>query len=217
MNEDLSNAVSCVNGDKFMVFVGDHVYILDAKQRSNSESTGSFIYECYYWDNIPAVSVMCYEGQIYFGGLVGTQNCLCKFNTSESSSSYNDNGEAITSRWTTPYDNDNGTEYYKVMQKKGSMLTVKPYANSSVNIYCSADGQGRELIGSGNSSKGSFSGMSFSSGTFKGSAYPQDKFFNKKKKKYKRLQIIVENAELNQAFGLVEIVKTWYPTRYARS
>jgi len=217
MNENLSNAVSCVNGDKFMVFVGDHVYILDAKQRSNDSTTGSFIYECYYWDNVPAVSVMCYEGQIYFGGLVGSQNCLCKFNTSEGSSSYNDNGEAITSTWATPYDPDNGVEYYKVMQKKGSMLTAKPYSSSSVKIYCMADGGDRELIGSEAVSKGSFASFSFAHWSFRGSSQPKDIFFNKKKKKYKRLQIIVENAELNQAFGLVEIVKTWYPTRYARS
>lgn len=214
---NLDDAVCCVWNDKFCVFVNSHVYILDAKQRSNDSTTGSFVYECYYWTNVPATAVMSYDGQIYFGGLIGTSHSLCKLNTSESSSSYNDNNVAITARWATPDDNDNGTQYFKVTQKKGSLVTTKPYANSSVKIYASADGNTRELIGAGNSSKGSFSGMSFSAGTFKGSSYPQDKFFTKKKKKYKRLQLICENAELNQAFGLIEIVKTWYPTRYARS
>ena len=216
VENNLEEAVSIVTDNKFMVFVNSHVYILDGNQKTRDSDTNSYVYECYYWTNVPATSVVSYGKNIYFSGVVGNANAICKFNTSESSSSYSDNGSAIVSTWSTPYDNDNGTQFFKVTQKKGTMCTTKPYAQSSVKIYFAADGEPREYVGEATVNLSGFGDIDFGNWSFIGSAYPQDKFFNKKKKKYKRLQIILENAENEQGFGIIEIVKTWYPTRYAK-
>jgi len=213
---NLENAVACVWKDYFLLFVNSHVYILDGKQKTNDTDTGSFAYECYYWDNVPADVVICADNYIYFCGYTDSNYSICKFNTAEASSSYSDNGTAITATWATPYDSDNGTQYYKVLQKKGSICTLKPYFTSSVNIYYAVDGKERELSGTGSISIGGFGSFDFGNWTFSGSSYPQDKFFEKKKKKYKRLQIILENSTLNEGFGVIEITKTWYSTGYSK-
>lgn len=213
---NLHNARSIVWKDYFMVFVNSHVYILDGKQKFSDSKLGTYVYECYYWNNVPATEIMTFDDELYFSGTVDGDNSLCKFKLSESSSSYSDNGVAITATWATPYDNDNGTQFFKTMQKKGTLCTVKPYSASSVNIYISKDGGTRELITTATVTAGGFSGMSFSNGSFSGSLYPRDVFFAKKEKKYKRLQIILENSTIGEGFGVVEIVKSWFATRYAK-
>lgn len=212
----LDDAVSCIWKDYFMVFVGGRVYILDGKQRSKENDTGTYWYESYYWDNVPATCVMSYDNEIYFSGVVGGNNAVCKFYTADAKASRNDNGSAITARWATPDDFDNGAQYYKTLQKKGTMCTVKPYSSSLVNIYLRKDGGNRELIKSEQVSVGGFSTLSFNAGSFVGSSFPRDIFFSKKEKKYKRLQIIIENSTIGDGLGIVEIIKTWYPTRYSK-
>lgn len=213
---NLDEAVGCIWKDYFMVFVGSRVYILDGKQRAKDNDTGTYWYESYYWENVPATCVMSYDEEIYFSGTVDTDNTVCKFYTADATASYSDNGVAITARWSTPYDNDNGTQYFKTMQKKGTMCTVKAYAQSSVDIYISADGNPREFLSTTEVDMMSFSTVNFADFTFISSSYPRDIFFKKKEKKYKRLQIILENKVLGEGFGVIEIVKSWYATRYAK-
>lgn len=213
---NLDNAVGTIWKDYFMVFINNHVYILDGKQQAKDNDSGTYWYESYYWDNIPATSVLSFDGDIYFAGVVGSDNSVCKFLMAEASISYADNGESITGTWSTPYDDDIGFQYYKTLQKKGTACTIKPYASSSVDVYISKDGGEREFVKTSGASVGGFSGMSFSGGSFSGSTYPRDVFFSKKEKKYKRLQIILENSALHQTFGVVAIVKAWYATRYAK-
>jgi hypothetical protein len=213
---NLKDAVSCVFKDYFMVFVNNNVYILDGKQKYNDSKLGTYVYESYFWNNVPATEVMCYEESIYFAGIVDGDNCICKFYTVESAGSYNDNGDPIIATWSTPYDNDNGTQYFKTMQKKGSLVTLKPYMTSSASIYFAADGDSRELMGTVTSTLQGFGYIDFASFSFESTVSPQDKFFTKKKKKYKRLQIIIENGVLGEGLGVIEIVKSWYDTRYAK-
>lgn len=212
----LDDAVSCIWKDYFMVFVGGRVYILDGKQRSKENDTGTYWYESYYWENVPATCVLSFDNDIYFSGVVGGNNSVCKFYTADAVASYSDNGTAITARWSTPYDFDNGAQYFKTMQKKGTMCTVKPYSESSVSIYIATDGDTRELIKTEDINLQSFSNVDFANFSFISSTFPRDVFFSKKEKKYKRLQIILENAVLGEGFGVIEIIKTWYPTRYSK-
>lgn len=215
---NLDEAVGTIWKDYFMVFAGSRVYILDGKQRAKDNDTGTYWYESYYWENVPASCVMSYEEEIYFSGVVGSDNAVCKFYTSASGTSYYDDTTAITARWSTPYDEDNGSQFYKTMQKKGSKCTIKPYGRSSVSIYIAADGQAREFVKTEVANSFSFSApLSLDTGfSLETSLYPRDVFFSKKEKKYKRLQIILENAVAGEGFGVIEIIKTWYSTRYAK-
>lgn len=215
---NLDEAVGTIWKDYFMVFAGNRVYILDGKQRAKDNDTGTYWYESYYWENVPATCVLSYDEEIYFSGVVGATNSICKFFTTSSGTSYYDNNVAITARWSTPYDEDNGSQFYKTMQKKGSKCTIKPYGRSSVSIYIAADGGTREFVKTEIANSFSFnSPLSLDTGfSLETSLYPRDIFFAKKEKKYKRLQIILENAVAGEGLGVIEIIKTWYATRYAK-
>ena len=90
-------------------------------------------------------------------------------------------------------DNDGLTQYFKNLQKKGNLITVQPMdvtlGNTSVEVYVKADDNEPLYIGS-------FAGFE--------TKVPQEIYLRKKIKKYKRLQIIVENNMLNESFGVSE-------------
>lgn len=147
-------------------------------------------------------------------------------------------GVAIHARYATKNDDDNAPQYFKTMMKKGSMCTVAPYFKSSVDVYVMADGTpatAQELyydrnhqqvyddavpgiyIGTHYSNVDNiFPRIDFSRLLFDTRRSPRDYFFRKKKKKYVRLQITLENRELNEGFGVYSIVKTYTMTRYAK-
>lgn len=147
-------------------------------------------------------------------------------------------GVAIHARYATKNDDDNAPQFFKTMMKKGSMCTVAPYFKSSVDVYIMADGTpatAQELyydrdgepiyddnvpgiyIGTHYSNVDNiFPRIDFSRLLFDTRRSPRDYFFRKKKKKYVRLQITLENRELNEGFGVYSIVKTYTMTRYAK-
>ena len=242
---DIANAVSTVWQNYYMLAVGGndytanddgdgnitytsngHMYILDGRHKtSNDSGNTSYGYECYYWDNIPAICITSYGDELWFGTPFGH---VCRFKNSGSKSDYSDgtdasdsniSGSAIVARWSTPMDNDGASEYYKTMQKKGTMCTVAPYQRSSVKIYLSVDGYARQQIGYALVDiSGFFDGqIDFGRLSFDPRTTPRDAFFKKKQKKYVRIQIILENDEIDEPFGVFEIVKTYVVTKFAKN
>jgi hypothetical protein len=102
------------------------------------------------------------------------------------------------------------------MTKKGCLITIKPYARSSGTIYVCKDGNPRQLLRSGIMDILDWNDVDFDRFTFNTNDSPQDIFFKKKVKKYKRLQIIVENDAVNEGFGVLQIVKTFTVGNYAK-
>lgn len=74
--------------------------------------------------------------------------------------------------------------------------------NTSVEVYVKADDNEPLYIGS-------FAGFE--------TKVPQEIYLRKKIKKYKRLQIIVENNMLNESFGVSEIVKMYTIGNYSKN
>lgn len=222
--EDLANAVACIWNNYYMLFVGGHVYILDGRHRSNDAAGNTnYKYEAYYWDDVPANVVVSYNNEIWFGTADGR---VCRFKNSDTPADYSDGtvkgddtvtGVPIVARWATPNDNDGYTEYYKKMMKKGTMCTVAPFDESSVNVYIRPDSYPRIYIGSWFVDIGTmFDSVKFDRLSFDMRDGPRDVMFRKKQKKYQRLQIILENNKLNEPFGIYEIVKTYTFQRYAK-
>jgi hypothetical protein len=104
------------------------------------------------------------------------------------------------------------------MAKKGCLVTLKPYARSSGTIYVAKDGNQREMLRNGAVALDilDWDDIDFERWTFNTNDSPQDIFFKNKVKKYKRLQIIVENDALNEGFGILQIVKTFTVGNYAK-
>lgn len=127
-------------------------------------------------------------------------------------------GEPIYCEWSTPLDSDGAVQLYKSLKKKGSLATIVPSASSSAKLYIDVDGANRIYIGKQTTKRFFFDNVSFATGefTFISSSSPIDVFFNKKVKKYKRLQLIVVNDENDESLELQEITKTFVVNGYSK-
>ena len=238
---DLDKAISCVQNGYYYIFINDHVYVFDSRHTaSDRRGNTSYMYEAYYWDNVPATCVCAADDTIYFGTADGR---ICRFKNTGSMTDYSDGshydededeqvgGTAIHARWATRNDDDDAPQYFKTMMKKGTMCTVAPFEKSSVMVFIQVDARpsqddilagqqdvGRYYVGEYYLNVGNiFPGpIDFSRLLFDARQGPRDYFFRKKKKKYIRLQIILENATINEGFGVFHVVKTFSPTRYAK-
>ena len=199
-----------------------HVYILNGRQTKTfrSSALGDFVYEGFYWENVPA---LCWYVQrsgtdeaLYFGTADGR---ICKLNTDiEDMGRYSDDGAAISAVWATKYDDDGTPAVLKTLLKRGCCVTIKPYARSSAEVYIRADRTG------GHEKKAAgkpmdildFSDIDFERITFNTDESPQEIFLNRKVKNYKRLQIIVRNQEPNEGFGIFQITKHYVTGNYAK-
>lgn len=210
------------NGMYMLALPNGHVYALDGRQNKTyrSAALGDYVYEGYYFENIPA---SCWlnrragaEESLYFGTADGR---ICKLNTDiEDMSRYSDDGAAISAVWATKYDDDGTPAVLKTLLKRGCCVTIKPYARSSAEVYIRADRTG------GHEKKAAgkpmdildFSDIDFERITFNTDESPQEIFLNRKVKNYKRLQIIVRNREPNEGFGIFQITKHYVTGNYAK-
>ena len=199
-----------------------HVYILNGRQTKTfrSSALGDFVYEGFYWENVPA---LCWYVQrsgtdeaLYFGTADGR---ICKLNTDiEDMSRYSDDGAAISAVWATKYDDDGTPAVLKTLLKRGCCVTIKPYARSSAEVYILADrtgGHEKKVAGKPMDIL-DFSDIDFERITFNTDESPQEIFLNRKVKNYKRLQIIVRNREPNEGFGIFQITKHYVTGNYAK-
>lgn len=227
---NLENAVATVWNRYYILSVNGHGYILDGRKKSNEKRNNTdYVYEAYYWENFDATCFFVFDNELWFGTQDGKIN---KMNTDiggitaycDDGKEYTDNdgvvslvdGTAIPCRWTTPLDNDSLPQYFKTLNKKGNVLNLIPYDRSSVAVYYSKDGEPKAYIGTGMVDVFNWQNIDFSRFTFNSNQSVQDMYTNKKVKKYKRLQIIFENDEIYEPFGIISFTKTYTIGNFAK-
>lgn len=224
ISEENMSAAEAVewNGQYLLAFPNGHVYVMDARQKKSyrSAAMGDYVYECYYWENVPAVCWLPIKSgereMLYFGTEDGR---LCKINTDiDSLDRFSDDGEAIRAVWATKYDDDGTPSVLKTVIKRGCCVTSKPYARSSGKVYFRSDRTGgvEKQIAQATMDIFSWDDIDFERFTFNSDDSPQEIFFNRKLKNYKRLQIVVRNDEVNEGFGIHQITKQYVTGNFAK-
>lgn len=207
--EDLSEAVAAQWEGFYIVCAGGRAYLADSRQKTYyNNSTQSYEYEWYFWDNIPARVLFEDKSQLYFGTEDGR---ICCFNgdllddeKEPSCEAYNDDGAPIVAYWSTPKSDDDSFMTYKTLLKRGCGIYLKNYADSSVKISIVTDKDFGRLIRRVNASIFDFNKVDFDDFTF--NTLPQNVVaFNARVKKYKTVQVVVMNDQLNQGFGIYAI------------
>lgn len=219
--EDLSEAVCCTHDSCFMVFVGGKVYGLDGRQQKSypSRNDTAFLYECFYWENVPARCVLNRVGSSGEALFFGTEDGrICRFNTDrQDMSRYSDDGEAITAIWSTKADDDGDPMRLKTMIKQGNAVTLKPFLRSSAQILFRTDKDAVAMPATdGAVDIFSWEDIDFSRFTFNVNDGPQEIPFRRKVKNYKRLQIVIKNDAVDEGFGIYGIVKHFVAGNFAK-
>lgn len=221
IQEPLSEAVSCSYDGCYLVFVNGRVYGLDGRQQRSypSRIDTEYLYECFYWENVPARCVLrVVEGDtetLYFGTADGK---ICKFKTDDDTlNRYSDDGEAITAIWSTKQDDDGDPMILKTLLKKGNAVTLKPYDRSSAKILFRTDKDAVAWQAAyGELDIFNWEDIDFSRFTFNSNDAAQEITLNRKVKNYKRLQILVKNDVANEGFGVFAITKHFVSGNFAK-
>ena len=225
----LENAYGCVWGDWYVIAINNKCYVADSKQKSYKGSLAdNFMYEWYYWDNIPARVLFEHDNTLFFGTAEGK---LCRFNNDiDGMRKYSDDGEAIIAEWATKADDDGDFMRFKTMIRRGSGVMCKPYIRSSIKVIIRTEKDfGIEIkdndmtifdlgveIRTDNMSIFDFNDIDFSDFTFNTLDTPLITPFNRKVRKYQTLQIIIRNDKVNQGFGVFQIVKRYRVMNYVK-
>jgi len=202
-------------------FENGHVYVLDGRQRKTyrSESMGDYVYEGYFWENVPARCWMnlisAGDETLYFGTSDGR---ICRFNTDiPGAARYADDAAGIEAVWATVMDDDGDATILKTMIKQGCAVTVKPDKRSSVEICLRTE---RDAMDKQATSEDvdvfDWEDIDFSRFTFESYNGPREIFINTKVKKYKRLQIMVRNRTAGESFGVFAITKHFIAGNFAK-
>ena len=205
---NLKEAVACSwNGMYLLSMTDGTVYVMDGKQeksyQENSLTGAGYNYEAYHWNNMPATCWLPEGAELYFGTADGR---ICKLNTDIGGvQKYNDDGAPIRAVRATRVEFCGDFLRYKTMVKKGSGLLMQPYSRSSVKVYVRTDRTKAQDF-------------------FKAALDDDDRAevirpedfgaweearvvpFKKKVKKWKWIQIIVENNEINEGFGVYGMI-----------
>lgn len=220
---NLDKACACVWNRYYLLCVNEHCYVLDGRNKAQDKYNNTdYLYESYYWEGIPAAVWYVHEGDLYFGTNDGR---LCKFNTDiPNRTAYCDNGTltvsdageylmtggvAIPCEWSTPLDDDDKPQYFKTLNKKGTLLTMLPYDRTSAEVTIIKDGGQPIELGIFYADIFNWELIDFTRFTFNSDDTAQDAFFKRKVKKYKRLRIVVRNNAIYEPFGILGITKTF--------
>lgn len=203
---DLKDAVSVVWDGYFILCfpATGECFVADSNQ---PQSNGG--YEWYYWKNIPARVFAQETGVLWFGTSDGR---LCRLNNDVvdkegniQMDAYNDDGQPIEWVWATKMDDFGNLGMYKNLTKRGCVIQFKTAVQSSCDIYLRTEKDFGVKKRSESLRQLDFEQLDFEKWTF--NTLPNNiRSLKSKVKKFQQLQVILKGKELDEAFGVLEIV-----------
>lgn len=201
---NLENAVSIEYNGCFILAVNGRAYILDGRQ-DKAYNQQEYGYECAHWTNIPATCFLQEGDTLYFGTSTGK---LCQFNHDiVTMDRYSDDGGPINASWATKADDDGDFMRVKFLQRAGSGMLIKPYTHTSALVYASTERDLRVQVASASMDIFDFAELDFARFTFSTSDRPQIVPLSNRVTRYKTLQFVIGNNELNEGFGVYGLIK----------
>lgn len=207
-----------------------HCYVADARMQSSFNE--SFVYEWFYWDNIPASMFLEFDGKLFFGTANGQ---VCRMNDDMLSMvKYSDelvrvdgadptvehqawkNGKRIKAKWTTKADTFGTIARVKTLTKRGCTVMLKPYARSSVKISVITHNVKDLALNEVEMNVWDFADLDFSRIDFNAMATPQVVPIGKKVKKFQQLQLVLENDGVEECFGIYGIQVQYTVNNYIK-
>jgi hypothetical protein len=232
LEPDKDKAVSTVWNDMLLVaFPSGHCYVADARQHTAFNE--SWVYEWFYWTNIPARCFISFDGDLFFGTSDGT---LCRFNNDmETSLKYTDGltrnptpegsteratwigGDAINAKWETKMESLGTFSRFKTLMKRGNVCTIKEVSRGGVKVKVTTDkNTDAEIVETKISGGFWFEDIDFANIDFRGLSVPQIIPFNTKVKKFKMIQLSFENNEREETFGLYDVQLQYIVNNYIK-
>ena len=215
--KNLAGAVACVWKDFYILSVNGNCYLLDSRQIVAAKSgEKNSRYEAYFWNNVYAKAFAVDGETLWFG----TEDGYIRFFKDEDigKECYSDDGKAIYAVWKTAVDDEGCIERFKTLLRRGCLVSLKPFEASSCKVYYSVDGGKEQLICTLLLDiTGAFEKVDFARFSFYTNTNPQELYFNERKKRYKRIQLIFENDQADEGFGIMEIVKTYKIIGHSRN
>ena len=203
---DLKDAVSVVWDGYFILCfpATGECFVADSNQ---PQSNGG--YEWYYWKNIPARVFAQETGVLWFGTSDGR---LCRLNNDVTDKegniqmdAYNDDGQPIEWAWATKMDDFGNIGMFKNLTKRGCVIQFKTAVQSSCDIYLRTEKDFGVKKRSESLRQLDFEQLDFEKWTF--NTLPNNiRSLKSKVKKFQQLQVILRGKELDEAFGVLEIV-----------
>lgn len=127
---DYLNVVLAEWNGYLMCLMGSHMYLADKRQKFIENTDVG--YEWFYWELPNTINNMFeYRGELFLSNSDGEIYKL---------SGDNDNGEDISSYWTTCRDDFDAPSYTKTTSKKGGVLEFKKMNNDEIEITSYLDG-----------------------------------------------------------------------------
>ena len=186
----------------YLVIAIDNCLFL-ADSRQTFQNNKGIEYEWYYWQLPSDVHISFlrnYEDELYFGTSDGV---IYKIDGS------NDNGTAIESYWTTPYDQIKYPQYRKTTNKRGTIAKVKNVQNGKVTISVKTDRKDWKELKTVAISGFDFDNLDFDNFSF-GTGDNMYVVFRVKMKKIKHISFKFSCNELDKKFGLYQLNTSAY-------
>lgn len=202
---NLENAIAVVFNDMYVLALNNKFYILDGLQSTRTDRSEPYAtrqYVGFYCTDIPANCLWVDDQALWFGTADGR---VCRFSTDiEELDSYNDNGEPIYCCWETP-DLD-GKLFYKNKSFRYIAIRMMAALRTSVKLWNMARGSWNFIKEDVNTGiYFDFDHIDFSKFTF--STDQTDKVAHSKirVKKVDKARFKIENGNLNEPFGLLNL------------
>lgn len=204
----LTEAHAVVFRDFYVLALEGALYLLDMQQKVYEKNSpySSYQYECYYFPDIHATALWVVDNVLYFGTEAGKLRAF--YEDAESPASFNDDGAAIDAYWETA--DFDGQAFYNAKTFTGLAVRLAAAIQTGVKIFAQKRGEWDDVYNAEAKARYfDWSYIDFAKLSFSNDRTPRTLYSKIKIKKVDKVRFRLQNAELNEPFGLYAFAVMW--------